>query len=332
MKVMTARHRLMVWILTRATTAGLWPVSAGRPAIGVWSRPMQRDLDLSGVINKVFGLYGEYARVLLPVALAVFVIEAIVAAVLIAIAPALIFLAIVAQIIASTLYQGMVVELVRDVQDGRLDQTPGEMLQSVTPVLGMLIGAGLLAGLGIAVGFFFIIIPGLFLLTIWSVVAPVVVVEKPGAVAALGRSRELVRRNGWQVFGAIVVFFVMFIAASFVFGAIGAALGDIGRIVLQVIASVLTAPLLALVASVLYFELKAIKGEAASGDAGVAAGGFAEPVAAEPASGISTPPPPPPAPSSDPVPPPAAPSSDPVPPPTAPSSDPMPPPRPDIGI
>ena len=262
---------------------------------------MQRTLDAGALINKVFGLYGTYARVLLPVAAAVFVVEAVIAAVLIAIAPALVFLALVVQLIASTLYQGMVVELVRDVQDGRLDQSPRQMLSSVTPVLGMLIGAGLIAGIGIAIGFVLIIVPGLFLLTMWSVVAPVVVIERPGVFNALGRSRVLVKGNGWPVFGVIVVFFVIFFVASLVLGAIGAALGEAGRIIFQIVASELTAPLIALVASVLYFELVGLKG----GGTAATPGGFAPPVA-EGTPGITpdAPPPPPP----------------------------PPPPRPDIGI
>ena len=63
-------------------------------------------------------------------------------------------------------------------------------------------------GLGILVGFILLIVPGLFLLTIWAVVAPVTVLERPGIFAAFGRSRELVRGHGWTVFGALVLVFL----------------------------------------------------------------------------------------------------------------------------
>jgi hypothetical protein len=87
-------------------------------------------------------------------------------------------------IAAGTLYQGMVVNLVRDVQDARRDFSAGELLSSATPFILPLIGAGILAGLGIGIGLFLLLVPGLFLLTIWAVIAPVIVVEKSTVLAA----------------------------------------------------------------------------------------------------------------------------------------------------
>ena len=60
---------------------------------------------------------------LLPVALAVFLVEAIISAVLVSISPVLIIVAILIQMVFSTLYAGMVVKLVEDVQDGRRDHS-----------------------------------------------------------------------------------------------------------------------------------------------------------------------------------------------------------------
>ena len=53
----------------------------------------------------------------------------------------------------------------------------------------------------------------------------------------------------------IVLAFLIVIAVSIVLGLIGAALGDGGRVVLQAIGNVLTAPIAALVASILFFDL-----------------------------------------------------------------------------
>ena len=52
-----------------------------------------------------------------------------------------------------------------------------------------LLVAGLLAGICIALGFVLLIVPGLVLLTIWAVIAPVIVIERTGALEAFGRSR-----------------------------------------------------------------------------------------------------------------------------------------------
>ena len=72
-----------------------------------------------------------------------------------------------------------------------------------------LLGLGIVAGIAIGIGFLLLIVPGLILMTIWSVAAPVLVLERAGVFASLGRSRELVRGNGWQVFGVIVAIFAI---------------------------------------------------------------------------------------------------------------------------
>jgi uncharacterized membrane protein len=123
-------------------------------------------------------------------------------------------------------------------------------------VLGQLILVGIVAGVGIVIGFVLLIVPGLILITIWSVAAPVVVLERPGVFAALARSRELVRGNGWQVFGVILVLdiLVVIVGSGIELGADSAGSG-VG-IVARVIVGVLSAPLSALAAAVLYFELR----------------------------------------------------------------------------
>ena len=66
----------------------------------------------------------------MPAAAVVFVISGIFAALLVAASPALALLAIVVELVASTLFTGMVVELVADVQDGRRDASAGQLLQA----------------------------------------------------------------------------------------------------------------------------------------------------------------------------------------------------------
>jgi hypothetical protein len=209
---------------------------------------MNGSLDVGAVIRRVFDIYIDQASVLMPAAAVVFVISGILTAVLVAAAPALALVAVIVSLVAITLFTGMIVELVADVQDGRRDATVGQLLRAVTPVLGQLILVGIIAGVGVVIGF--------ILITIWSVAAPVVVLERPGALAALARSRELVRGNGWQVFGVIFVLDIFVVIAASAIELAADSAGSGAGIIARVIIGVLTAPLSALAAAVLYFELR----------------------------------------------------------------------------
>lgn len=221
---------------------------------------MERKLDVGGTLSQVFSTYRSQAGVLLPVAFCLFLIVAVINGIL-AGSLALFPIVMAISVIAATLYTGMVVGLVSDVQDGRRDSTVGDLVRATGPVVLPLIGAGLLAGIGIGIGFILLIVPGLILLTIWAVIAPAIVVERRGVIEAFGRSRELVRGNGWQVFGVIFVAFLITFVVQTILGSIAVGVEDsaVMRIVFNVLASTVTAPITALVAAVVYFRLLAIK-------------------------------------------------------------------------
>jgi hypothetical protein len=207
------------------------------------------------IISRALHIYRDQALTLLGAALVIFAIQFL----LLLLLPKLPFIAGAAAFVLSVFYGGMVVNLVRDVQDGRRDHSTGELFGSVTPVLLPLVGLAIVAGIGIAIGFVLIIIPGLILLTIWSVAAPVMVIEHPGVFAALGRSRDLVRGYGWPVFGAIVLAALIDVAVNIVASIVASGLSDAGTAVVNWIAATLTAPIFALTSAALYFALLAVK-------------------------------------------------------------------------
>jgi hypothetical protein len=227
-------------------------------------------LDAGAVIRRVFAIYVEQASVLMPAAAVVFVFSGILTEVLVAAGPGLGVIALVISLVATTLFTGMVVELVSDLQDGRRDASAGQLLRAAAPVLGQLILVGIVVGVGVVIGFVLIVIPGLILITIWAVAAPVVVLERPSGLRALGRSRELVRGNGWPVFRVILALVILVGLAT---GAISIAANSAGTgvgIVVRVILGVLTAPLSALAAAVLYFELRGPRAEEVAAGTGPA--------------------------------------------------------------
>jgi len=212
------------------------------------------------VVERVWSIYREHAGVLIGTALVLFAVQFLVYWVL---SGATRFLVTLLFWILSTLYQGIVVELVQDIQDGRRDSSIGDLVRGVEPVLGPLLLVSLIFGVSVAIGFVLLIIPGLILMTIWAVVAPVTVLERPGVLAAFGRSQDLVRGNGWNVFGVIVLVYIAVVIASLLVGIVASPLGSGGRALVQWGVNSAIAPITALSASVLYFALKDIREPAA---------------------------------------------------------------------
>jgi len=211
------------------------------------------------VIGSALEIYGAQVWVLIPAAVAVFAILAV--ARILFTGGAVVIVSILS-IVLTTFYQGMVVELVADVQDGRRDSSVGQLFGSIAPIVLSLIGLSLLVGLGVAIGFVLLIVPGVYLMTIWAVAAPSLVIERQGVFAAIGRSRELVRGHGWQVLGVILVVLVLALLAGILVGVLASGLGNGGVAVVQWAANVIISPFTALVSAVLYFSLRSLHGEA----------------------------------------------------------------------
>jgi MFS family permease len=222
-------------------------------------------LGVGNVLTRVFDLYKEHFGVLIPAAFWLFLVVSILSGIVSQGGLVLFLLVAVVSFAVAILYQGMVVSLVHDVQDGRRDASVGELFSSVGPVLGPLIGASILYGFGVGIGFFLLLVPGCILLTIWAVIAPAIVIEKRDVIPAFSRSRELVRGFGWPVFGTVIVATLITAVAGLILTGIAEAIagGPILRIVFGALASTLTAPIGGLVAAVLYYRLLELKNESA---------------------------------------------------------------------
>lgn len=218
----------------------------------------------TAIVREAWELYKEHWRTFVPLALIVYLILGLVTLVLAWLLGWVgVLLGALVNIVGIFWLQGALVEAVRDVRDGRRDLSVGETFRRVQPRLTSIIPAGLIAGIAIAIGLILLIAPGLFLLTIWCLIVPAIVLEGKSAGESFGRSRELVRGNGWNVFGVIVLTFVLLLGVSIALRLILTPLDDwLASLVQQVVANTLVAPFAIIVWTLSYYRLRALEGSA----------------------------------------------------------------------
>jgi hypothetical protein len=231
---------------------------------------------IGDVLSEAWGLYKRFFGQFFLTALVVFVVLDLLAAVVDRASGdntgANVFWALLGALISVVGYfwvQAALIETARDVRDGRADRSIGETYVAVRPRLPSAIIAGILAAIGIGIGLILLIIPGLFLLTIWSMVIPVVVIESRSAGEAFSRSREVVRGNGWSVLGLIIVVFLLVAITSIIVRLIFSPLPNFIEVWLgSLLADSLTVPFAAAALTTAYFKL--VRQEAGEPDASAA--------------------------------------------------------------
>jgi hypothetical protein len=139
----------------------------------------------------------------------------------------------------------------------------GDALLQALQVFWPLLGATLLSGLAAMIGFFMFIIPCIIIFLGLAFVAPVVVIERTGALDAIARSWWLTQGRRLKLFGAImlVAFLVMAAGGGVIFvGAIGLfGQGLVQEIVQQLLTqaiSVLAMPIWWVVVVLLYYDAR----------------------------------------------------------------------------
>ncbi len=214
------------------------------------------------ILGEAWALYRTHWRHLLPIAFVVYILLSLLVLLLAAL---LGWLGVISGVFVSLAgvfwLQGALAVAVADIRDGRADLSIRDTLSRVRPRLNTLAVVGLLAAIGITVGLLLLIVPGLLLATWWALVVPAIVLEGRSIFEAFGRSRELVRGNGWNVFGLIVLTFLVLLGAGIVVGLLLAlALSPLPEWLEQYVSDVVTntlfAPFVALAFTLAYFRLR----------------------------------------------------------------------------
>jgi len=135
----------------------------------------------------------------------------------------------------------------------------GECLSQGLGRLSAALGIAILSGLGIVIGLVLLIIPGLYLATLWAVAVPVAVVEQAGVGDSFSRSSELTEGRRWRVFGALLVSGLTVMAID---AGVAAGMGDIAgdnegpMLVVVWIVGAITQAFLSTLSGVLYSFLR----------------------------------------------------------------------------
>ena len=225
-------------------------------------------MTVGGILGQAWDLYTRFFVRFFAIAAIVFVVINLLDAVIgTAVgssngdAVLLALISVVVSLVGTFWLQGALVYAVSDVRDGRIDTTVREVFERVRPRVGTLVGAGLLAGIGIAIGFVLLVVPGLVLLTWWCLLVPVIVVEGKQIGESFTRSRELVHGHGWTVFGVVVITAIASAIASGVIQGIFSFLGAFLRYWIGgTIASAIVGPFFAIALTLMYFRLVELKG------------------------------------------------------------------------
>ncbi len=131
----------------------------------------------------------------------------------------------------------------------------GRGLALVLPVLGVVF----LAALATAAGMMLLIIPGFIVAIMLFVAVPVAVVERPGVVASLRRSRELTKGNRWRIFWILIVAQIITQAIVQIGGLLVAGLAPAVTLSVEVTLSSLFGAFAAVIVAVVYYELRSAK-------------------------------------------------------------------------
>jgi hypothetical protein len=83
------------------------------------------------------------------------------------------------------------------------------LARQTRPYLFSLLGATLIYSVCIAVGLLLLVVPGLLVLVRWSVIVPVIVIERRGMRDSFRRSNELVRGHSWTVLWTLLIIFAV---------------------------------------------------------------------------------------------------------------------------
>ena len=132
-----------------------------------------------------------------------------------------------------------------------------------------MIWIGFLYMLGVIAASFAFLLPGIWLMVVWSLAIPALLAENRKGTKALGRSFDLVRNNWWRTFGAFLVGLIFIGLFQFLLGLAASGLTNLTEDskqlsllisdAAQILTLIITGPLQAAIIAVIYYDLRVRK-------------------------------------------------------------------------
>jgi len=161
---------------------------------------------------------------------------------------------VVLGLIGQVFVQGMLVEAVRNVHEGRPQQSVRSLYDRAGVVFPSLVIGSIVYGVGVGLGIVLLIVPGLFLAARWSMFVPLIVLEGNRSGPARVKSNELVKGRTTPVLGTIVTMYIAVTAPSIGLQvAVGA--GSVAAAFVGFVCAALSAPFEAHVLTTIYYRL-----------------------------------------------------------------------------
>lgn len=220
---------------------------------------------LSGVLSEAWALYRRHATHFILISFSIYLVIAIVNALLSwALGGFGVAIGWIISLVGMFLLQAALVTAVQDVRDGRADLDLRGTVSAAMPSVGAVAVASILASIGIAVGLFLLIVPGLVLITFWSLLVPEIVIGRAGTFEAFSRSWRTVSGYAWNVFGTLIVALLIWVACEIVLSFVLLALPIAWRsLISDLIAGAVVTPLVATLITLIYYRLTAAHGQQA---------------------------------------------------------------------
>lgn len=173
--------------------------------------------------------------------------------------------AMVAQLAIYSMTIALLVQLAFDAKVGNshsIGEYFGPAIRAIVPIIVL----GLIMYILVTLGFVLLIIPGLWLLAVFFVTVPAIVIDKAG-FKGLGRSKQLTKEYRWPIVGTFIIMFISTILISivtqFAMAALGGLIGGVAGIVFALILAgllyAITYGLIGITIALVYARLRDIK-------------------------------------------------------------------------